>query len=145
MANYNYLRYVLKVIVWEIAITAVFAVIISFLFTNYVWRLNFEQFLQALVNLNAGVIIAIFLAVFNSSNKNIENFRKFTAASRQLYIIILINCALVCVSTIFVNNLDKFEPSLQLTANITVGFLATIASTKNLQLVYKILAVYFRG
>ena len=150
MSKRIYVNYVLKVIVLEIFISVAVSLVLRWLVNHYnlELKLNFEALLNAFVNLNAGIIIAIFLSIFNSTNKNIEQFREFKNASKQAYILLLYNSAVACVVSLFVTNTNTDNSvilySHQQSMNILFATISATVTIFNLYLVYKTLTIVFR-
>ncbi|MDB5169165.1 MAG: hypothetical protein JWO41_521 [Candidatus Saccharibacteria bacterium] len=144
------ISYVVKIISIEVlasAVSGLLACVASFHYQLHL-KLNFDSLVNALVSLNSGIIIAIFLALFHSSNANIENFRKFTKAAKQLYMIFLINCIIACVATLFVANTNSgfVIKALrdQQSLNIIFTIVSIAVSLVNVNLVYKLISIQFR-
>lgn len=144
------LAYLPRTIIKQFVIALVAACLACYLTSRYDLsiKLNFESMIEAFVNLNAGIIIAIFLALFSSSNSNITNFKKFVRAARQVYALFLINSAIVCSTSLFIVNVDSGQIVRmfldQQSMNIIFSTIAIVFSFSNLRLVYSILKIAFR-
>ena len=67
-------RYPVKLISLELVVSVAAALLVHWLVPSVGSKLNYELFGQTIVTLNSGIIIAIFLALFHSSNEGIDNF-----------------------------------------------------------------------
>jgi len=140
----EYLRYVVKLLIIELLLAATFGSLLLWLLNQHLQHLNYELLLNSLVSLNAGIIIAMFVALFHSENKNIENFRKFQRAAKQVYLIFLLNSAITCFSAIFITNITTETIQNQLSFNVYATLVALMATAKNVHLVYNLLQINFR-
>lgn len=144
----SHLRYVVKLFVKELVVGLILGGLFAYFLRTQLEFVNFELYIQALVALNSGIIIAMFVALFHSTNENIANFKKFSTAAKQVYLIFLINSIVVCFISLFMNNIDNDTPhsvvSISMTSNLLAGFIAGAASGVNVYLVYKLLQINFR-
>jgi hypothetical protein len=140
-------RYVLKFQSVQLVVSLLSLILLTYIDTSFLERLNYTGFVQSFVALNSGVIIAVFIAIFNSDNKNMELFRTFTKASKQTYVILLLNTALICVASLFINNIG-IEGSLglphQLTLNVMLSFYTFVLTMGSLYITLILLRIYFR-
>ena len=145
-SSQSYLSYVVKLVVSEVFVAAAIATVLTFTMWKVLVNLNYEALLTSLVSLNAGIIIAMFVALFHSENKNIGNFKKFHRAAKQVYLIFLVNSAIACLMTLFISNAGADQQALQYqtTFNITAGLIAVVVTLKNVNFVYKLLQINFR-
>jgi Na+/H+-dicarboxylate symporter len=143
----GHIKYVIGLILKELLVAAVLGIILSIFAREYLTGINYEGLLQALVALNSGIIIAMFVALFHSPNKNIESFKKFTRAAKQVYLIFLVNSAIACISVMLINNIDSIQSAElpnQIVFNIFAALAAAVATAKNVHLVYRLLQINFR-
>lgn len=138
------LRYEYKVFGLEVLLIAVLSVIIFLVspsqsLNDYV---NIPGLATSLVALNSGITIAIFLALFHSDDKNVENFRKFKTASKQAYKIFLVNAVLVCLSTAVIQEELNSQIALNLgLAGLTVAIIGTFV---NIWHIFDLVGIMFR-
>lgn len=140
-------HYVIKFQSVQLVASLLSIFLVAYADVSFLGRLNYSGFVQSFVALNSGVIIAVFIAIFNSDNKNMELFRAFTKASKQAYIILLLNTAMICVTSLFINNLNT-DSSLvlphQLTLNVILSFYTFIITLGSLYITLILLRIYFR-
>jgi hypothetical protein len=129
----------------EIAIAVIVALLLNWLTPSFLAHLNVSAYVQGLISFNSGIIIALFVALFHSSDSSIVAFKKFKLAASQVYTILIVNSILVCLCALFI-------PSAEATTEVVKGntlqligtTLATIGSAVNVYIIYKLLSVYFR-
>lgn len=140
-------RYVLKFQSVQLVVSLLSLALLVYVGGSFLERLNYAGFVQSFVALNSGVIIAVFIAIFNSDNKNMELFRTFTKASKQTYVILLLNTALICVASLFINNISG-DSSLvlpyQLELNVILSFYTFVLTMGSLYITLILLRIYFR-
>lgn len=140
-------RYITKFQIVQLTVSLLSLALLAYISSGFLERLNYAGFVQSFVALNSGVIIAVFIAIFNSDNKNMELFRTFTKASKQTYVILLLNTALICVSSLFINNIGG-DGSLvlphQLTLNVMLSFYTFVLTMGSLYITLILLRIYFR-
>lgn len=114
---------------------------------NLILNLNFEALADSLVSTNAGIIIAIFLGVFYSSNSNMEQFRSFTKATKQAFIILIVNSITIALTSLFITNtsdgkmINAFHDQQSL--NIISVIICLTAFIMNTTLIYRVLKIHF--
>jgi len=149
IAKYKRLvKYEARLVIWEIILAGIATIILSLIASNLLKALNYELVMQSYVALNSGIVIAIFIALFHGTNKNIEIFKQFRNASRQVYVIFLINSVIVCFVSVLVHNIS-LKPEIvvldnQIGFNIFALSIASIVTLKNIYLIYRLLQINFR-
>lgn len=77
-----------------------------------------------------------------------QNFKKFKRASKQLYLVFLVNSLITCLASLVVNNVIEsyiFKPGdWTLFVTILGAAIATVLCIVNLWLVYKLLNINYR-
>lgn len=141
-------RYVTKLLLKEVGIAVVVGAVVWYLVGRWVHTFNYEALVGSMVALNSGIIIALFVALFQGDEENIQNFKKFKTASKQLYLIFLINSLLVCFSSLLVSNtpdsyvFQNYDWALLVT--IIGATIAAVPSLVNVRFVYKLLRINYR-
>lgn len=144
------MRYVPKVIMTEFLISSAAGFVLCIIVYRFKLnpKLNYEAFINAMVNLNAGIIIAVFLALFNNSNKSVQSFMVFVRATKQVYALFLINCAIACSISLIVMKTGDGRIIHLLRDQSSINLLGTATSVvftlANLNLVSKVLSIVFR-
>ncbi len=141
-------RYVSWLVAKEIGLAIILAFSIWYFLGKWIYTFNYESLVSSMVALNSGIIIALFVALFQGGEENIQNFKKFKTASKQLYLIFLVNSVIVCFVSLFVSNaVDSysFKPwDWTVFATILGAITATIPSIVNVRFVYKLLRINYR-
>lgn len=141
-------RYVSWLVAKEIGLAIVLAFVTWYFLGRWMHAFNYEGLVSSMVALNSGIIIALFVALFQGGEENIQNFKKFKTASKQLYLIFLVNSVIVCFVSLFVSNMvDSYifqQWDWALFVTILGAITATIPSVVNVQFVYKLLRINYR-
>lgn len=138
------LRYEYKVFGLEFLLISVLTVIVFLGNPNSSLNdyINVPGLATSLVALNSGITIAIFLALFHSDNKNVENFRKFKTAAKQAYKIFLINAVLVCLSTVLIQ--EELSSQLSVNLGLTGLSIALTGTLVNIWHIFDLVSIMFR-
>lgn|GEM_PF-3084577 len=140
--------YISWVIIKEIGSAAIIAFGFWYCLGGWVYSLNYESLIDSMIALNSGIIIALFVALFQGDEKNMQNFKKFKRASKQLYLVFLVNSLITCLASLVVNNVIEsyiFKPGdWTLFVTIFGAAIATVLCIVNLWLVYKLLNINYR-
>ena len=138
------LRYEYKVFGLEFLLISVLTVVVFLVNPNSSLNdyINVPGLATSLVALNSGITIAIFLALFHSDNKNVENFRKFKTAAKQAYKIFLINAVLVCLSTVLIQ--EELSSQLSINLGLTGLVIALTGTLVNIWHIFDLVTIMFR-
>lgn len=136
-------RYEVRLIFGELLAVALLTLVASFWYLNLFKDLNTEAFVQGLIAFNSGIIIALFVALFHSSDANIMAFKKFKLAASQIYKVLIVNSILVCLCALFTPSSDGPVVASML-PQLAGTLLAGICSAVNVYIIYRLLSVYFR-
>lgn len=142
------IRYEVRLVFWEVLIASLIGTFLAFTVQNSLMGLNFDAVMQSLVALNSGIIIALFVALFHGTNRNVEIFKQFRNATRQVYLVFLMNSVLVCLMSVFVHNIS-LKPEIavlpnQMTFNLIASSIAIVVTAKNIHLIYRLLQINLR-
>lgn len=139
--------YEVRLIAGELFFGTALAALLNYLISGPLLKLNYELLSQSLFAFNSGIIVAMFIALFHGNNKNIDNFKKYKKAARQIYIILLVNGIMVCLSAVFIRNFTAGAdlPSYQPFLNVLVTAIALSASAVNTRLIIRLLQISFRA
>lgn len=141
-------KYVSKLLLKEVGVAIILGVAVWYFLGRWIYTFNFEALVGSMVALNSGIIIALFVALFQGDEENIQNFKKFKTASKQLYLIFLINSVLVCFVSLLVTNPSEdylfHTNDTGLLTTLIGASIATIPSLVNVRFVYKLLRINYR-
>ena len=129
----------------EILVAVISALLLNWLAPSLLSHLNVSAYVQGLIAFNSGIIIALFVALFHSSDSSIVAFKKFKLAASQVYTILIVNSILVCFCALFIPSAESTTEIVKTNLlQVTGTTLATIGSAVNVYIIYKLLSVYFR-